>query len=247
VAIIALLIAILLPLLSRARHQAQTVTCLSNLRQMGSAYQMYVNANKGRSIQFSFQTGFLVLEDVLLPDRSKGVQSPVVFCPEAAEPGMRVREPGDEHYFYPGSTHRPWGFPDSLVWSEHALSPFRGSSYGMNGWLYTYPAGFPHAMGEWEFIRLPAQESDRVPLLADATFSYGQPRPTDVPPASLNPHTIREPSAYAMGRIFCIPRHGRRINVVFLDGHARTVPLEELWQLKWHIAWTPATVTLPAK
>lgn len=45
--------------------------------------------------------------------------------------------------------------------------------------------------------------------------------------------------------MFCIPRHGRAINVLFLDGHARTVPLTELWQLKWNNVWVSTNVTLP--
>ena len=47
IGIIAVLIAILLPALSRARQQANTVYCLANLRQIGNAYAMYVNDNKG--------------------------------------------------------------------------------------------------------------------------------------------------------------------------------------------------------
>ncbi len=47
VAIIALLVAILLPALSRARAQARNMQCLSNLRQSGTAMQLYVVESKG--------------------------------------------------------------------------------------------------------------------------------------------------------------------------------------------------------
>src|SRR4051794_15114928 len=47
VGIIAVLVSILLPSLSRAREQAKQVQCLSNLRQLGLAFAMYTNNNKG--------------------------------------------------------------------------------------------------------------------------------------------------------------------------------------------------------
>src|SRR5262245_11494516 len=46
IGIIALLVAVLLPALNKARRAAQTAACLSNLRQLGHAYFMYVGADK---------------------------------------------------------------------------------------------------------------------------------------------------------------------------------------------------------
>ena len=46
IGIIALLISILLPSLSKAREQAKSVQCLSNIRQLGNAFVMYLNENK---------------------------------------------------------------------------------------------------------------------------------------------------------------------------------------------------------
>lgn len=47
IGIIALLIGILIPALSRARKAAQETQCMSNLRQFGVGFEVYADANKG--------------------------------------------------------------------------------------------------------------------------------------------------------------------------------------------------------
>jgi type II secretory pathway pseudopilin PulG len=50
IGIIALLISILLPSLSKAREQSRTLACLSNLRQIGQAAAMYAAHNRGFTV-----------------------------------------------------------------------------------------------------------------------------------------------------------------------------------------------------
>jgi prepilin-type N-terminal cleavage/methylation domain-containing protein/prepilin-type processing-associated H-X9-DG protein len=55
IGIIALLISILLPALNRAREHAQTIQCLSNMRQIGAGCMMYSGANNGYIIPFDIR------------------------------------------------------------------------------------------------------------------------------------------------------------------------------------------------
>jgi prepilin-type N-terminal cleavage/methylation domain-containing protein/prepilin-type processing-associated H-X9-DG protein len=48
IGIIALLISILLPSLSRARESANKVACMSNMRQIGNGFLMYLNSNRNK-------------------------------------------------------------------------------------------------------------------------------------------------------------------------------------------------------
>lgn len=48
IAIIAILASILFPVFARARENARSTTCQSNLRQIGSAIQMYMMGNEGK-------------------------------------------------------------------------------------------------------------------------------------------------------------------------------------------------------
>src|SRR2546423_8757970 len=57
IGIIAVLIAILLPALSRARQQAQTIQCASNLRQLYTLTQIYTNNYKGYTMPARTWTG----------------------------------------------------------------------------------------------------------------------------------------------------------------------------------------------
>jgi prepilin-type N-terminal cleavage/methylation domain-containing protein/prepilin-type processing-associated H-X9-DG protein len=239
VGIIALLLAILLPALGRARKQARAVVCLSNLHQLAAVFHAYLSENKGRPPVHGAD-GVL---DLLIPRNDTSTEPPLALCPEATEFGRMIGR--GQYDSYNGTAHHAWG-----VW--YARPPamdvpwwgLRGSSYGINGWVYSLT---PWSPAEWKprAVSPRTPRPDRVPLMADAAYPKPYPRPTDAPPKNLtNPIDI-ETNTYEPMQSYCLARHGRAINVDFLDGHAARVPLDDLWKLHWHRDWVPTEVTLP--
>jgi prepilin-type processing-associated H-X9-DG protein/prepilin-type N-terminal cleavage/methylation domain-containing protein len=88
IGIIALLISILLPALNKARQAANTTACLSNLRQMGSVYTIYLSENKGHLLDGVFNNnGTWPWEGYWIGQMIKyKLNVGALMCPEASEP-----------------------------------------------------------------------------------------------------------------------------------------------------------------
>ena len=249
VGVIAVLLALLTPAFARARKQARTVQCLSNLRQIGTAFSAYVSENKGRppasQLGHSMGYGPLVLESMLAPQAPEA-DSGAMFCPEAEDFGSPWNRGAVN--FHPGTARHAWGEgkadPDTEL---YVLDRIKGSSYGLNGWAALPPAGLGAGDTGSMFIRPGGRDACSVPVFADAINPIGMPRHTDRTPDDLQAPFFRALATASEMQFFTVARHGRAINIVFLDGHAATTPLEDLWRLKWHNQWVPRDVALPAR
>lgn len=67
VAVIALLLAILLPSLNKAKQQAQAVSCASQLRQIGTAFYAYASENQGYLTPFNLHKTSPASESAQIP------------------------------------------------------------------------------------------------------------------------------------------------------------------------------------
>jgi prepilin-type N-terminal cleavage/methylation domain-containing protein/prepilin-type processing-associated H-X9-DG protein len=236
IGIIAVLIGILLPAMSKARRQSRTLKCLAQLRQFGNAFVMYASANKGKYAPY-FNSPHLQWMYSLKP---YGGSDGARMCPEALEENL-PNTASDEW----GAAFAYWGPRSGGQLDEPFVTPKKSAigTYGINGYIYHAPGGPGNtyydatvkAAGKAEWVYdLPIKRSAEVPFLADCIWENGWPKSDDPVPTNLTYHPYGDSM---MGR-FCIARHDRAINICFVDGHCATVRLADLWRLPWHDKWT---------
>ncbi len=195
IAIIAILAAILLPALSKARDKGKSVSCINNLKQISSGYVMYRNDNKG----------------YLAPMWTGSTSAPYwhhrLVSGQAAALGSY-----DVINSYPGGYLPPRIlFCPVLPRNDSFITRI---SYGQNYMLLAYKWGEAKS-GPAESIKNPGQKY----LIMD-TYLAGSSVPGDY---SQTDGIYRTYSAMQGG--FGIPgaRHRSSVNVLFLDGHATAV------------------------
>lgn len=245
IGIIALLLAILLPVLNRVRRTARSTVCLAHLQQLGDCYHMYLNNNAGHSFSLPQDITGLSWWELLQPYNHSIKDT--LLCPEATEPGNMI-----------GGAFRAWG-PErtySVGAPQWIARDVWVGSFGMNEWIYRPRSEQRASLPEsWRVhgIELPTRQPDRVPVFGDCMWGWATPEDTDTVPLSLidplpyNPGTGAKvpPGPRGMMAYFCLDRHYHAVNVAFLDGHAERTPLADLWKLRWNNAFQPRNVTVP--
>jgi prepilin-type N-terminal cleavage/methylation domain-containing protein/prepilin-type processing-associated H-X9-DG protein len=245
IAIIAVLAALLLSVLSSARLKAQQVHCLSNVKQLGIVGFLYLNDNNKHPSHDDpeFPGGGAWMGTLNVTAREKGIGT----CPAAP-----LREPVPDAGNGQGTADKAW-----VRWTSNERMRLFGS-YGFNSWLYSQPANrrpgtWPHSFNG--NIPNPAN----TPVFADENWVDAPPWEKDLPFHDLYTGSPLNMRGDNIGR-FTISRHGGSgparaprhlsngaklpgsINVSFADGHSKLVPLEQLWSLEWHLDWeTPST------
>ncbi len=230
ISILVLLMAILLPTLQRGRKQAKAVVCQANLRQWGVVFCMYMNEHDDRfDIRDTKQVQWWRMVRAYYADRED-----LLLCPMAARYETNKNDPQWELMMKAGwgvgSKFTPWRwFKDAGPSASDGAMPLYGS-YGANAFALDTYSPEPTALHT-----LPRPAASAMPFLLDCVWFIGDACPFSEPPAydgDLGPDS----SGGAMKR-FCIDRHHRAINNLFLDWSVRKMGLKGLWTIQWCGGW----------
>jgi prepilin-type N-terminal cleavage/methylation domain-containing protein/prepilin-type processing-associated H-X9-DG protein len=253
IAIIALLAAMLMPAISRAKRRGYDIRCIANLKQISAAGLMYMDET-GRT---PLERGTNNLESWVGDLRPYGLTTNLLACPATQNPSGSVTAIG--------TASRAWRMtpPDPTP-------PICGS-YSMNGWLFSYDPTIiendgwlgpppPRVLDNPQFIFAKpssVQRASQTPFFNDAVVWNEWPLESDTPASDLSQGqamdilgmqrctiwrhggktaTSRESVSRDLGGWHIPPRAA--INVGFADGHAEMVRVMNLWSLYWHNGWT---------
>ena len=139
IAIIAILASMLLPALNQARERGKTASCLSNVKQLGVATQLYTSSNDG-------WMGVKMFHKLLIDSNYLSLKSGVFACPNDLKRPEGAYGYGEDSHLSYGN---PWGWTDNVAKQLYKLDRIKRASIGI---LYSEDHGRKSVKGDaWQW------------------------------------------------------------------------------------------------
>jgi prepilin-type N-terminal cleavage/methylation domain-containing protein len=251
IAIIAILAAMLLPVLGNTKSKAKRIACENNERQISLACSMYFSDSKST---FDYHHGGGGYGLWMTPLKAYQNIDKVRNCP-------RTSEYLDTEFNAIGGNRSGTVDAPFVYWGQSftgdSANNFQGG-YGLNSYFYfnlNDPSPSLESYANDTSVLLPTQ----TPVFGDSVWcdAGGAMSPTDPAPhfqGSANPDYYEQDLSNVGGvKRFCVARHGSTpsslkswpsgsrppgsINMAFFDTHIELVQIGNLWNLPWNRDW----------
>lgn len=208
IAIFGILLSILLPSLFKAKELTKTAVCLSQQKQVGISYSLYLKNNKGKLMARMWHRAGFWHGQILKYTNSKDL----IHCPSADKVSTRPWRGEDAKTAWMGN--RAMGYLDGNATGSIGINGYTYSNEGNSNTFYRRVTGI--------------ENPSNTPLFTDNVWVDTWPRATHA-----NPTTMDGTWGF-LDRIYINRHWGKKINTMQIDNSGKTIKISNILFLDWH-------------